>query len=317
MTRVRSAIVTGASGFLGSCLVSHFMQAGIEVTCLVRAKQKLPSSIDCGQVRIIETPLFRASELKRQLLGVPGDILIHLASYGVRQEERDPEQLIDGNVGLLHQLLEAIRDRPLHKFIHTGSCSEYGFPVSDAALISETHPLRPASPYGAAKAASVLFGHAIASNWSIPLVTLRLFGVFGTHEAPHRLIPYMIARLNDDQAAELTPGEQVRDLLFEGDVAAAFLEAAKSDRVVPYEVYNVCSAQPVRIRQVGEAVADSLTKPRTLLHWGKRPYRTDEPMWLVGDNRKFVEATPWRPRVSLQEGIRRMISSAKLTAAQR
>ena len=57
---------------------------------------------------------------------------------------------------------------------------------------------------------------------------------------------------------------------------------------------------------MGEMVADTLGKPRELLHWGKRPYRSDEPMWLVGDNRRFREATGWFPTISPQEGIRRM-----------
>ena len=63
------------------------------------------------------------------------------------------------------------------------------------------------------------------------------------------------------------------------------------------------------MREIGEAVADALHKPRHLLHWGKRPYRNDEPMWLVGDNSRFMQATSWRPQVSLAEGIRRMIES--------
>jgi len=59
------------------------------------------------------------------------------------------------------------------------------------------------------------------------LRNLRLFGVFGTHEAPQRLVPYLIRHLEHNEAVDLTPGEQVRDLLFEDDVVQAFLEAAK------------------------------------------------------------------------------------------
>jgi nucleoside-diphosphate-sugar epimerase len=83
-----------------------------------------------------------------------------------------------------------------------------------------------------------------------------------------------------------------------------------------YEAYNVCSSQPTRIREVGEVVADTLQKPRDLLQWGRRQYRTDEPMWLVGDNRRFVRATSWRPAVSLEDGIRRIISSGRFSQAR-
>jgi nucleoside-diphosphate-sugar epimerase len=78
----------------------------------------------------------------------------------------------------------------------------------------------------------------------------------------------LIRRLENDTPVDLTPGEQVRDLLFEDDVVNALLQASESDGLQPYQVYNVCSARPVRIREVGEAVADALNKPRELLHTG-------------------------------------------------
>jgi hypothetical protein len=74
-----------------------------------------------------------------------------------------------------------------------------------------------------------------------------------------------------------------------------------------YESYHVCSCQPLRISELGETVADALQKPRNLLQWGKRPYRTDEPMWVVGDNRRFVSVTSWRPAFTPEEEIRRTI----------
>jgi nucleoside-diphosphate-sugar epimerase len=61
---------------------------------------------------------------------------------------------------------------------------------------------------------------------------------------------------------------------------------------------------------VGEIAADSMNKPRSLLLWGKRPYRRDEPMWLVGDNRRFTEAVSWQPKVGIAEGIARMIAGS-------
>jgi nucleoside-diphosphate-sugar epimerase len=166
--------------------------------------------------------------------------------------------------------------------------------------------------YGAVKAASVLCGNALASSLSIPFVTLRLFGVFGTRETPPRLVPYLISQLQKDRPVDLTPGEQVRDFLFEDDVAAAFLAAATAEGLKSGEAYNVCSSRPTRIRELAEMVADAMGKPRELLHWGERPYRSDEPMWLVGDNRRFREAvTNWCPTISLQEGIHRILDHAR------
>lgn len=199
--------------------------------------------------------------------------------------------MIEGNIAILLRVLRATADWPLRRFVHASSCSEYGYPEREGALIAETHPIQPKSLYGAAKAASVLCGNALAFSLSVPFVTLRLFGVFGTQEGPQRLVPYLISRLLNDQPVDLTGGEQVRDFLFEDDVAAAFLAAESSEGLRSGQVYNMYASTPTRIRDEGELVADAMAKPRDLLHWGERPYRPDEPMWMVGDNRRFRGAT--------------------------
>lgn len=310
MNSFRSALVTGATGFLGSALVEHLLARGVETFCLVRSKRDDRTRVLPSAASAIHVSSLTVSELKSKLAGIKADVVFNLASYGVQQADRDPAKLIEGNVGVLANLLEATAGWPLRRFIQVGSCSEYGFPDRENVPIAETQTARPTSLYGAAKAASVLFGTALASQLHIPFVTLRLFGVFGPHEAPDRVVPYLIRKLRKNEPVDLTPGEQVRDFLFEDDVMEAFVAAAESPALKEGEVYNVCSAQPTRVRDLGEAVADALGMPRQLLHWGERPYRADEPMWLVGDNRYFRAATSWQPRTSVQEGIRRMIAIA-------
>lgn len=306
-----SALVTGATGFIGSALTRRLAEEGIKVFCLVRQQSNLERlKTLSGRVEIIKVPSFRSSELEKALTGTTADVVFNLASSGVSQENPDPEALIEGNVNLVSNLLVAVRKWQLKQFVHTGSCSEYGLPVRREQL-TEQDPLRPVSLYGAAKAASVLYGSALSARFKVPFVTLRLFGVYGVGEGPNRLIPYIIDHLLRDEPVDVTPGEQVRDFLYIDDAVEAFMKAG--DRGRPWEypgVYNVCLGMPVRVRDVGEAVARGMDKPVELLQWGKRPYRADEPMWMVGDNRRFVETTGWRPKVSLSEGIARMINTA-------
>ncbi len=314
MTGLRSALVTGATGFIGSAVVRRLLTDGINVYCVVRRESKNRSVLEgLPGVEIIEIPSFETLDLKKSLTGLSADVVFNFASYGVSQQDRDPEAMLEGNVGLVARLLIVTSGWSLKRFIHTGSCSEYGLPWSHEAYFSEAQPLRPISVYGAAKAASVIYGNALAVRLGVPFVTLRLFGVFGLGESSERLIPYLIQRLQHDEPVDLTPGEQVRDWLYVDDVVEAFIVAAKSGRLLPYEAYNVCSGRPLRVREIGEAVADAMNKPRKLLQWGKRPYREDEPMWIVGDNRRFMEETCWRPKVNLLDGVRHMIAAAAQT----
>lgn len=311
MIGVRSVLVAGATGFIGSALVRRLADDGVTVYGLVRAQGRDGSRLQTApSVEWIAVPSFEVPELRSALAGLSTDLVINLAAYGVHQEDRDPEALLDGNVHLVTRLLVATAGWPLKGFIHTGSCSEYGTQPS-GTLLREDHPVRPTSLYGAAKAASVMYGNALAVRLGTPFVTLRLFGVFGVGERPDRLVPYLIDRLLRDEPADLTVGAQVRDFTYVDDVVEAFLAAGRASGVARYTTYNVCSGRPVRVREIGEAVATAMGKPRTLLQWGRRPYRTDEPTWLVGDHHRFTTATGWQPRISLDDGIRRMIGAAR------
>lgn len=307
MKSLKSALVTGATGFLGSVLVERLLAERVQVTALVRPGSRALQKLTRPGVRVVEVDSWNAAALAMKLEDTRAEALFHLASYGVQQDQRDPVQMVDGNIGLVTTLLQVASHMRLGLFVHTGSCSEYGFPEAEGRLVDETHALRPASLYGAAKAASVIFGSILAAQLKVPFVTLRLFGVFGPHETSQRLMPYLIRNLRNNAPVDLTAGEQVRDFLFEEDVASAFVMAAKSDEIEHYDTYNVCSSFPARVREVGERIADLMGKPRELLRWGDRPYRSDEPMWLVGDHQKFSRATSWRPNITWRDGVDRMI----------
>jgi UDP-glucose 4-epimerase len=310
MTKPRSALVTGGTGLIGSALVRRLLGEEVAVDCLIRpgSLSKLPP---LSGLSAIEVSSFRTDALRKSLNGSSHDVVFHLASYGVQANDRDREELIEGNVGLVSHLLEAIADRPPTKFIFTGSCSEYGFPAKDGVGIPEDQALRPTSLYGAAKAAAELYGQALASQLNIPFVTLRLFNVFGPGEGSHRLLPSIIQALENNRPVELTGGEQQRDLLHVDDVADALLAAACSGHFELLAAYNVCSGVPVRIREVCETAAEILRKPKSLLQWGKLPYRSDESMWVVGDPARFERTTSWRPKMSLADGIRSMIATVR------
>jgi nucleoside-diphosphate-sugar epimerase len=313
MTGFRSAVVTGATGFIGSALVRRLLDDGVRTYCLLRTKPRCDSIIErLNGAELVQLVSFQTPELERCLMDFSADVIFNLASYGVSQEDRDPEALLDGNAGLVARLVLAAAISPPKIFIHTGSCSEYGQPLLEGTPFTEDQPLRPTSLYGAAKAASTLYGNTLAARVGVPFVTLRLFGVFGVGEGPRRLIPYLIDQLRCDEPADLTPGQQVRDFLYVEDIVEAFVRSVRDANLTLSEAYNVCSARPIRIRDIGEMVADFMEKPRGLLRWGRRPYRQDEPMWIVGDNRRFVEATSWHPRISTAEGIRRIVAASRV-----
>ncbi len=141
-------------------------------------------------------------------------------------------------------------------------------------------------------------------------MALRLFHIYGPGEAPSRLVPYLVDCLRNEVRAKLTKGEQYRDALYLDDAVSALLAAAAAP-ALSETVYNVCSGCPMTVRGLADAVAHALGKSTDLLEFGALPYRHDEEMWVVGDNRRFLRDTTWSPAVSLEDGIPNVIRSRR------
>jgi len=304
--RIPSAVVTGATGFIGSALVQRLSREGASVTCLVRSQSRGRDGIaGLPGVQLAETS-FEAADLAKKL--PKAEVVFNLASAGVSPEERDPEALLSGNVNVIMSLIQAAAECGIHKLVHTGSCAEYG-PIPERRPLTEDDPIHPLSLYGAAKACAHLYGRTLALSRNVEFMTLRLFGVFGPGESSYRLLPYLISRLRENRPVDLTGGEQVRDFLYIDDVVEALIQSAGRTGEAHGGAFNVCSGTGTTVRDMALKAAALMNKPASLLHFGHRPYRPDEPMYLAGDNRRFAALTGWSPRVSIGEGLGNMVQA--------
>ncbi|CAN5708069.1 NAD-dependent epimerase [soil metagenome] len=315
-TTFRSALVTGASGFIASALVQRLVDLGVETFALTRERPAdsgaAASGIPAGAIAIPWNP-DTPDSIRQALAGAEAhaEVVFHLASAGV-QQTGGFDSVVEGNVNLMARLLEALADRPPSHFLYTGSCFEYGDGAGQAPIVEATLP-RPLSVYAASKLAAYHCGRTIAGRLGIPFTNLRLFGVYGPTERPHRLISFLIDRLQRGEPADLSPGDQVRDLVYIDDVIEALLKVAEAGPPSPAEggLYNVCTGVPSRVRDVGELVADLLDRPRTLLRWGALEGRSDEAPRIVGRFDRLAEATGWTPKTTPRQGIARMLEARR------
>jgi UDP-glucose 4-epimerase len=300
---VTGIAVTGSSGFIGATLVRKLATAGTTVHCLVRAESRPGPAIPGVERHVIPASAGDFAALLRRL--APSTV-VNLASYGVAPNESDPETMLDANVGALTRLLAACAGAGA-RVIHTGSCSEYAR-VEQPALVTEDTPCHPSAPYGAAKLAATEWGRTLSARLGVPFVTLRLFGVYGPGESPHRIIPALRAKLTRGEPVPLTHGKQVRDFTFVDDLCDAFLHAFDAELPIG-TVFNVCSGVGVSIRDVCLSVCRALGASPELLQFGATPLRPGEPEWMVGDPTRFQRATGWKPTTSLEAGVARVLDS--------
>src|SRR5579864_1490859 len=121
---VRTALVTGATGFIGSALVSRLSSESVRTFCPIRRQTRDRNKIErLPNVEILEST--DSGQLDPKVARISPDVVFNLASAGVNPSERDALKLLEGNLSVLVQLIYAVRSTRPKCFIHIGSCSEY------------------------------------------------------------------------------------------------------------------------------------------------------------------------------------------------
>ena len=132
------------------------------------------------------------------------------------------------------------------------------------------------------------------------MVRVRLFGVTGPGEAPHRLLPSLVAGWRERLPIPLSDGMQVRDVLHVDDVAAALLHVARAPALFGHAV-NVGRGHGGSVRWMAEHAARRLDC-EDLLRFGVLPRREGEPAELVADASRLL-ATGWSPARTLEQTV--------------
>ena len=296
----RKALVTGASGFIGSRLVRALVEDGGDVVALIRPSTSRRRVQDlAGEVEIVELELTEVASHADAFRGVR--VIHHLAAAGVDPRGSDPAALVEANVLGTLRLLELARKLDVDRFVYAGSCFEYG----SGSRVAEDAPLQPRSAYAATKSAGWLLAEAAAATDGLPVVALRPFTVYGPSEAPHRLIPSCVLAALEGRPIELTAGEQRRDFVYVDDAVEAFVTAASSPAAVG-GVFNVCSGIATPVRDVAQTIA-TLSGTLSEVRLGAIPYRKGESDVLTGDPTRAQGILGYRTRTPLPEGLARSL----------
>jgi CDP-paratose synthetase len=289
-------LLTGPGGFLGSAIAHHWASRGHELCLLARPSSNLIRLEKLtGSFRVLRatTP----AEIASAVTEAEPEAIVHTAcSYGRRGEP--VLALAEANIILGISLLEAAlgvarRQERRISFINTGT-----------SLAPEV------SLYALSKRQFSAWGSALAAGAprNLSFIDVRLQQMYGPGDDDSKFITQIIeaCRRNHPRLA-LTAGEQKRDLIHIEDVVLAYdyiLEARS--RFAPHDVIEVGSGEAVEMKSFVE-LAKRLSGATTKLDFGAVPYRENEAMLCVAETGR-LRSLGWIPRVSLEEGIRRMIA---------
>ena len=301
-----SALVTGASGFIGAHLVARLLSEGSRVTVLARSSSVLPAEWR-DRVEIIASNDFSEGHL-RHVLDTPVETVFHLAAYGVRPDCRDISEMLRINVELPATLVRLCGDWRA-RMIMAGTFSEYRSPSAQSRL-QEDSPLEQDKLYGSSKATGGLRANAIAQAGGVGFRLLRLFKVYGAGEAPHRLLPVLVSGLGKRERVAISAGTQVLDFVYIDDVVEAMLRSdAHCREKGGIATWNVATGRAHSVREFAEQVAVAMNADPSLISFGAIAMRKDDEPWLVGSPDLLSSELGWQPSIGLEDGIRAAVAA--------
>lgn len=297
-------LVTGAAGFIGSVLARRLVAEGHIVHALFKSNTARWRIADIEpDLRCHATDLTDESAVRSLVATIRPEIVYHLATHGAYPGQADADGIIQTNILGTWNLLKAVEHVDYEVFVNSGSSSEYGF--KDQAM-RETDLLEPNSYYAVAKCAQTLLCQHVAKVQRRPIVTFRLFSVYGPFEEASRLIPTLIRRCLSGQHLVLVEPDTARDLVYIDDITDAYL---RTDQLAQLsgEIINLGTGVQTSIRQVVDVILHH-TAAQVECRWGAMPARIWDAKTWVADCTKSRRLLGWSPVTSLHEGIERTVA---------
>lgn len=295
---VKSLLITGASGFVGTNLLEELVKIEEiqEIHVLAHNKEKM--RIRNKKIKIHSYENYFNNRL--EFIEKP-EFIVHLASAGVKYNNEESEkEIFKVNIELPFNLLKKAKEYEIENFINFGSCFEYG---KGGENIKENESTYPFNLYSLSKTTNIqlLNGYTILVGSKI--VTLRPFGLFGKYENPNRLIPALINAGIKSEPMYLTPGEQIRDYIYVKNLVEAIILILKNGIIKNKEIYNICSGEGKSLIEIVELITKKFNFKKELYKFGEKEYRKNEIMKLIGNPDKFKNDYNFENKISLEKGL--------------
>lgn len=292
-----TALITGATGYIGSNVVRRLAEKGWKVHVIARETSKLTLLQPVNKKVRINRHDGSTEEMFSILDRVRPDVVFHLAA--IANVVHSPKQIVPmltSNILFGTQLVEAMIAAGSYLLVNTGTYSQhYG-----------QKPYSPSSLYDATKQAFKDILTFYTETTPLKAVTLELYDNYGPGDPRNKIMSLLLKSAKDNQPLAMTPGEQLIDLVYIDDIVDAYELCAHrmlTERSLKNEVYALSSQNPIRLKDVVETFEKVCGCPLPV-QWGARPYRQREIMvpWNQGNR-----LPGWKAKVALEVGIRKML----------
>lgn len=309
MNKDKPILVTGADGFIGS----HLTQALLAEGYRVRALAQYNSFNFWGWLEGVSHPGLevvtgdvRDPNLCRHISQGCGTIFHLAALIAIPYSYVAPDSYVDTNIKGTLNMLQAARDCGADRIVVTSTSEVYGTALY--VPIDEKHPRQPQSPYSATKIGADALAMSFYNSFGLPVVIARPFNTYGPRQSARAIIPTIISQIaagkREIQVGDLRPS---RDFNYVADTCRGFIALGDTPGIEGRDI-NIATGRDYTmehtlrlIAQLMDADVQYVVDPARI-----RP-AASEVMRLQGDASLIKSLTPWRPQVTLEEGLRRTI----------
>lgn len=305
----KNILITGAAGFVGSYLIPEVFRAypKAKIHGTLRPKESTDNLKDTTTpYELHELDITDAQSVYTLIEAIRPDVIFHLAAQSyVRTSWESPQATITTNILGEVNLLEAVRLLKTKKYnpviVIICSSEEYGLVPVRYLPITEETLLAPLSPYAVSKIGQDFLAFQYFKTYGLKTIRLRVFNhtgpkrptAFGDSHVAHEIALIEVGL--KEPIITYRDLKAVRDYSDVRDIVKAYVAAAQ--RCEPGNVYNVCSGKGTSIKQIYDALLSHTNVKNIKLQADPEGPRPTDGGIIIGNNKKFVSQTKWRPEI--------------------
>ncbi|MDK0919111.1 SDR family NAD(P)-dependent oxidoreductase [Clostridium perfringens] len=321
---MRTILVTGGAGFIGSHLSERLLKEGNKVLVIdsfnnyydpaikrnnVKEVKKtcIENNIPLNNYKVFEGDI-RDNEFLKEVFSNKIDSIMHLAAMaGVRPSIEDPSLYYDVNITGTVNLLERCRETGVKQFVFASSSSVYGnnekVPFAESDRVDN-----PISPYAATKKSGELLCHTYHHLFNMNIACLRFFTVYGPRQRPDLAINKFTSLILDDKEIPFYgDGSTSRDYTYVEDIVDGIVRSINyinTDEKI-FEIFNIGGDKTVSLIEMVETIEEVLGKKAKL---NRLPMQPGDVNRTCADIKYSSETIGYNPKINFKEGIKKFIN---------
>ena len=308
---MKSALITGADGFIGSHLTELLLKKGFKVKALSQynsfnnwgwlenIKKNRNLEIITGDIR---DPQF-CERITNKI-----DVVFHLAALiGIPFSYLSVDHYVETNIKGTLNICYAVKKNKVSKLVHTSTSEVYG--TAKYVPIDEFHPLQPQSPYSATKISADAMVMSLFNAVNLPVVIARPFNCYGPRQSSRAVIPNIISQIIDGKK-NLSIGnlKPTRDFTYVTDTCEAILALSRSKKSLG-QIVNIGSNREISVLGIINKIKKIMNSNARVVSAKERLRpKKSEVNRLVCDNKKLKKLIKFKPKIILDTGLKNTVN---------